>query len=137
MPPLRSAAPGSGASVRLREEEASVSAEVTPFRIEVPEADLVDLRERLVRTRWPEAETVDDWSQGIPLSYVRDVCRYWAGDYDWRGREAGLNRFPQFRTQVHGPGIHFVHPGSPRPEALPLAITHASPGSVAAFTQVT
>ena len=89
MPPLRSAPPGSGSSVRLREEEASVSAEVTPFRIEVPEADLVDLRERLVRTRWPEAETVDDWSQGIPLSYVRDVCRYWAGDYDWRGREAG------------------------------------------------
>src|SRR5438105_3270584 len=136
MPPLRSAAPGSGASVRLREEEASVSAEVTPFRIEVPEADLVDLRERLVRTRWPEAETVDDWSQGIPLSYVRDVCRYWAGDYDWRGREAGLNRFPQFRAEVDGLGIHFIHVRSPHPEALPLVITHGWPGSVVEFHKV-
>ena len=136
MPPLRSAPPGSGSSVRLREEEASVSAEVTPFRIEVPEADLVDLRERLVRTRWPEAETVDDWSQGIPLSYVRDVCRYWAGDYDWRGREAGLNRFPQFRAEVDGLGIHFIHVRSPHPEALPLVITHGWPGSVVEFHKV-
>jgi pimeloyl-ACP methyl ester carboxylesterase len=113
-----------------------VSAEVTPFRIEVPEADLVDLRERLVRTRWPEAETVDDWSQGIPLSYVRDVCRYWADDYDWRGREARLNRFPQFRAEIDGLGIHFIHVRSPHPEALPLVITHGWPGSVVEFHKV-
>ena len=113
-----------------------MSAEVTPFRIEVPEADLVDLRERLARTRWPEAETVDDWSQGIPLSYAREVCGYWAGDYDWRAREARLNRFAQFRTEIDGLGIHFVHVRSPHPQALPLVITHGWPGSVVEFHKV-
>ena len=93
--------------------------EIALFRIQIPDADLTDLRDRLQRTRWPEAETVDDWSQGIPLEYVRDLCDYWAGTYDWRAREASLNRLPQFRTKIDGVGIHFVHARSPYDDALP------------------
>src|SRR6266487_2181547 len=98
--------------------------QVTPFRIAVPEAELEDLRDRLARTRWPEKETVDDWSQGIPLADVRELCRYWAEDYDWRAREARLNTFPQFRTAIVVLGVHFVHVRSPHPGALPLVMTH-------------
>src|SRR5712672_770126 len=77
-------------------------APINPFRIAVPDADLHDLRARLVHTRWPEAECVDDWSQGIPLSYTRELADYWAGEYDWRAREAALNRFDQFSTEIDG-----------------------------------
>jgi len=87
--------------------------EITPFRIEVPDADLEDLRARLRWTRWPEPETVDDWSQGIPLGYVRELCDYWRESYDWRPGEARLNRFPQFRTEIDGLDIHFIHARSP------------------------
>src|SRR5262245_19505668 len=97
---------------------------VTPFRIEVPEADLDDLRERLERTRWPEAETVEDWSQGVPLPYMRELCRYWAEEYDWRATEARLYAVPQFRTRLDGIGIHFLHLRSPHAGALPLVLTH-------------
>jgi pimeloyl-ACP methyl ester carboxylesterase len=110
--------------------------EIHPFRIEVPEAALSDLRDRLARTRWPEAETVDDWSQGIPLAYVQELCDHWATKYDWRAREAALNRFPQFRTELDGLGIHFLHVRSPEPDALPLVITHGWPGSVVEFHKV-
>jgi pimeloyl-ACP methyl ester carboxylesterase len=110
--------------------------EVEPFRIDVPDPDLADLRDRLARTRWPEAETVDDWSQGIPLAYVQDLCRYWATDYDWRARERYLNGFPQFRTTIDGLGIHFLHVRSPEPDALPLVLTHGWPGSVVEFHKV-
>ena len=75
---------------------------VTPFRIEIPEADLEDLKRRLAATRWPDAETVDDWEQDIPLSYVQDICAYWAEKYDWRAREALLNRFPQWKLEIEG-----------------------------------
>jgi pimeloyl-ACP methyl ester carboxylesterase len=108
----------------------------TPFRIDVPEAELRDLRERLERTRWPEAETVRDWSQGVPLRYVQDLCRYWAREYDWRAREARLNGFPQFRARIDGLGIHFVHVRSPHPGALPLVMTHGWPGSIVEFLKV-
>ena len=81
---------------------------------------LDDLRSRLRRTRWPEAELVDDWSQGAPLQWIQDVCRYWADQYDWRSREARLNRFAQFTTEIDGLGIHFLHVRSPHPDALPL-----------------
>jgi pimeloyl-ACP methyl ester carboxylesterase len=113
-----------------------MSDDVTPYRIEVPEADLRDLRERLRRTRWPEAETVDDWSQGTPLSYVQELCGYWAEGYDWRATESRLNRFPQFRTEIDGLGIHFIHARSPHAGALPLVITHGWPGSVVEFHKV-
>jgi pimeloyl-ACP methyl ester carboxylesterase len=106
---------------------------VRPFRIEVPEADLVELSDRLTRTRWPEAETVDDWSQGIPLAYTQELCRYWATGYDWRATEARLNTIPQFVTEVDGLDIHFLHLRSPHPGALPLVLTHGWPGSVVEF----
>jgi epoxide hydrolase len=113
-----------------------VTEEVRPFRLEVPEAQLQDLRDRLTRTRWPEAATVGDWSQGVPLTYLRDLCRYWADDYDWRATETRLNRLGQSRTDLDGLGIHFLHVRSPHPEALPLVLTHGWPGSVIEFLKV-
>jgi pimeloyl-ACP methyl ester carboxylesterase len=113
-----------------------VSEEIFPFRIEIAEAALVELRERLHRTRWPEAETVADWSQGVPLSYVQDVCQYWADTYDWRSTEARLNGFAQYRTDIDGLGIHFLHVRSPHEDALPLVITHGWPGSIVEFHKV-
>jgi pimeloyl-ACP methyl ester carboxylesterase len=109
---------------------------MTPFRISAKDADLEDLRGRLRATRWPERETVDDWTQGIPLAYVQEVCSYWADKYDWRAREARLNQFPQFRTEIDGLGIHFVHARSPHPEALPIVLTHGWPGSIVEFQKV-
>jgi epoxide hydrolase len=107
-----------------------------PFRLDIPDAAIDDLRRRLARTRWPEPETVNDWSQGMPLSYLQDLCRYWGDDYDWRSREARLNSFPQFRTEIDGLGIHFIHVRSPHPGALPLVLTHGWPGSVVEFLKV-
>jgi pimeloyl-ACP methyl ester carboxylesterase len=113
-----------------------VSDRITPFSISTSDAELHDLRERLVRTRWPEAETVDDWSQGVPLAYLQDLCRYWVEDYDWRTAEARLNALPQFRTDIDGLGIHFLHVRSPHAGALPLVLTHGWPGSVVEFLDV-
>jgi pimeloyl-ACP methyl ester carboxylesterase len=113
---------------------------VEPFRIEATAADLADLHERLARTRWPEAETVlgsaEPWSQGVPLDYLAEVCEYWRTQYDWRHREALLNEIPQFRTEVDGLGLHFLHAVSPEPDALPLLLTHGWPGSVVEFASV-
>jgi pimeloyl-ACP methyl ester carboxylesterase len=113
-----------------------VAPDVVPLLLAVPEADLDDLRRRLASTRWPERETVDDWSQGIPLAYVQELCRYWADAYDWRRAEAALNAVGQFRTEVDGLGIHFLHARSPHEGALPLVITHGWPGSVVEFLDV-
>jgi pimeloyl-ACP methyl ester carboxylesterase len=113
-----------------------MTAEITPFRIDIPEAGLDDLRQRLSRTRWPEPETVGDWSQGIPLAYIRDLCEYWATGYDWRRCEAALNRWPQFRTEIDGLDLHFLHVRSPREDAAPLVITHGWPGSIIEFQKV-
>jgi pimeloyl-ACP methyl ester carboxylesterase len=110
--------------------------DVTPFRIQVPEAELADLRHRLGRTRWPERETVPDWSQGVPLAYVRELCGYWAEGYDWRATEARLNAVSQFRTGIDGVAIHFVHLRSRQAGALPLVMTHGWPGSVVEFLKV-
>lgn len=110
--------------------------DVRPFRIEIPDDELDDLRERLGRTRWPEAETVDDWSQGVPLAYLRELCGYWAEGYDWRATEARLNGLPQFRTELDGLSTHFIHVRSPHPDALPLVVTHGWPGSVIEFQKV-
>ena len=83
--------------------------ELRPFAIDVPESVVDDLRMRLRHTRWPDRENVDDWSQGIPLAYVQEVAGYWADEYDWRRREAALNRFDQYVTEVDGVDIHFIH----------------------------
>ncbi|MBB3602444.1 pimeloyl-ACP methyl ester carboxylesterase [Mycolicibacterium sp. BK556] len=109
--------------------------DVRPFRIAVPDEVLTDLRDRLARTRWPERECVDDWSQGIPLDYTRELATYWAQEYDWRQREAALNRFDQYVTEIDGLDIHFIHQRSSNPDALPLIITHGWPGSVVEFTK--
>ena len=113
-----------------------MSDDITPFRIDIPEADLDDLRRRLRQTRWPEAETVDDWSQGIPLAYARRLCEHWLERYDWRAAEARLNRFPQFLAPVDGLDIHVIHARSPHPDALPLVMTHGWPGSIVEFGKV-
>lgn len=110
--------------------------DIQPFRITVADEVLIDLRRRLAATRWPEAEPVDDWSQGIPLSYTRELADYWASRYDWRTREAALNRFDQYVTEIDGLPIHFVHQRSPHPDAFPLVITHGWPGSVVEFAKV-
>ena len=107
-----------------------------PFVISVDDAVLDDLRRRLENTRWPEKEPVDDWSQGVPLSYVQEVCDYWANTYQWREREAALNRFSQYKTTVADLDIHYIHVRSPEPDAFPLLITHGWPGSVVEFHKV-
>src|SRR4029078_10556594 len=120
----------------LESREFSVSAEIRPYRISVGDDVLDDLKSRLRRTRWPEAELGDDWSQGAPLKWIKDVCRYWAEDYDWRDREARLNRFAQFTTEIDGLDSHFLHVRSPHPDAMTLIITHGWPGSVVEFNKV-
>jgi hypothetical protein len=104
--------------------------DIRPFRINVPEADLTELRRRVLATRWPEQETVGDQSQGVPLAMMRELARYWATDYDWRKAEAKLNALPQFVTTIDGLDIHFIHVRSREKNALPLIITHGWPGSV-------
>ncbi len=113
-----------------------MSDSIDPFRIAATDAQLDDLRRRLRAARFPERECVDDWSQGIPLAYVQDVCAYWAEKYDWREREARLNRFAQFKTSLDGLGIHFLHVRSPHADAMPLVITHGWPGSIVEFDKV-
>ena len=107
-----------------------------PFRIAVPDAELADLRDRLLRTRSPDAEPVDDWSQGVPLAYLRELCTYWATGYDWRATERRLNALPQYTTVLDGVRIHFLHVRSPHANALPLVLTHGWPGSVLEFEKV-
>jgi epoxide hydrolase len=117
-------------------ESSQMAATVNPFSIHVSNELLADLKLRLQRTRWPEAELVDDWSQGAPLGWIQDMCRYWAEAYDWRAREARLNRFAQFTTEIDGLDIHFLHVRSPEPTAMPLIITHGWPGSIVEFVKV-
>jgi len=103
---------------------------IRPFRVHVPEADLVDLRRRIATTRWPDPETVDDQSQGIQLAKIKPLVAYWGTGYDWRKAEAKLNALPQFMTEIDGLDIHFIHVRSKHPNALPVIITHGWPGSV-------
>jgi epoxide hydrolase len=109
---------------------------IRPFSIALSDDVLIDLRTRLSRTRWPDAEVVDDWSQGIPMSYVRDLAQYWADDYDWRNREARLNRFSQFVTEIDDIALHFIHVRSPHDSAMPLVLSHGWPGSIVEFQKV-
>ena len=107
-----------------------------PFTVDVPGDDVEELRRRLRATRWPEPPTVDDWSQGVPLGDLQDLCRYWAEEYDWPSRQARLNAVEQVVTQVDGVPIHVLHARSPHEDALPLVMTHGWPGSVAEFLDV-
>src|SRR5688500_4205899 len=103
---------------------------VRPFRIDVPETDLADLRRRIVATRWPTRELVADRSQGVQSATLRELARYWTTEHDWRACEARLNALPQFITEIDGVEIHFIHVRSPHEDALPLIMTHGWPGSV-------
>ncbi len=112
------------------------NADIEPFRIDVPQADLDDLRDRLARTRWPDELPGAGWDYGIPLDYTRELAEYWRTGYDWRAHEARLNEFGQFTTTIDGQRIHFLHVRSAVPDALPLVITHGWPGSVAEFMNI-
>ena len=104
--------------------------EIQAFHVEIPQERLDDLRRRIAATRWPSKELVPDRSQGVQLAPLQELARYWATDYDWRKAEAKLNALPQFRTEIDGVEIHFIHVKSPHENALPLIMTHGWPGSV-------
>ena len=110
--------------------EQQTGSAIRPFRADIAEEALEDLRRRLVATRWPSRELVPDRSQGVQLATMQQLCRYWAEEYDWRRCEARLNALPQFTTEIDGVDIHFLHVRSPHPDALPLVMTHGWPGSV-------
>jgi pimeloyl-ACP methyl ester carboxylesterase len=114
----------------------SAKSEIIPFQIDIADEALEDLKQRLANTRWADAETVDDWSQGTPQAYLREICDYWRTQYDWRAREERLNRFPQFKTNLNGIDIHFIHVKSPESTATPLIMTHGWPGSIVEFQKV-
>src|SRR5688572_4849233 len=103
---------------------------IRPFRVNVSEGALIDLRQRIAAARWPEKETVPDATQGVQLATMQKLAQYWANDYDWRKCEARLNALPQFVTTIDGLDIHFIHVRSKHPNALPIIITHGWPGSV-------
>ncbi|MEU8399809.1 epoxide hydrolase family protein [Nonomuraea sp. NPDC048892] len=109
---------------------------IDPFRIDIPQADLDDLRDRLGRTRWPDELPGTGWSYGVPTSYARELAEYWRTTYDWRAHEAALNAYPQFTTEIDRQTVHFMHVRSPEPDALPLVLTHGWPGSIAEFMQI-
>jgi pimeloyl-ACP methyl ester carboxylesterase len=104
--------------------------DVRPFRVDIPDGALVEMRRRIAATNWPERETVADQSQGVPLAMIQELARYWATEYDWRKCEATLNILPQFMTEIDGLDIHFIHARSRHEEALPLVVNHGWPGSV-------
>jgi hypothetical protein len=109
---------------------------IRPFEVHMPEEDLADLQRRIAATRLPSEELVDDRSQGVQLATIQELARYWAADYDWRACEARLNALPQFKTEIDGVDIHFIHVKSPHPDALPLIVTHGWPGSVIELLEV-
>jgi pimeloyl-ACP methyl ester carboxylesterase len=104
--------------------------EIRPFRVEMPEEAIADLRQRIAATRWPSRERVTDRSQGVQLATITELARYWASDYDWRACEASLNALPQFKTEIDGEDIHFIHVKSRHENAMPVIITHGWPGSI-------
>ena len=108
----------------------SAMTDVRPFQVDIPEQELTELRRRIDATRWPTKEPVSDRSQGVQLATMHALARYWVGDYDWRRCEAKLNALPQFKTEIDGVGIHFIHVKSRHPNALPLIMTHGWPGSI-------
>jgi pimeloyl-ACP methyl ester carboxylesterase len=122
--------PPSASTTDVGDAVASEGAEIRPFRVEIPQDDVDDLRRRINATRWPERETVADESQGVQLGTMEALVRYWGNEYDFRRFEARLNALPQFITEIDGLDIHFIQIKSPHENALPLIITHGWPGSV-------
>src|SRR5262245_6407433 len=118
-----------GATQPGREPAAEKTA-IRPFRVEVPEAELDDMRRRIKATRFPEKETVSDFSQGVQLAFIQALAQYWATNYDWRKIEAKLNALPNFITEIDGLDVHFIHVRSKHENAMPLIVTHGWPGSV-------
>src|SRR6266436_2934352 len=114
----------------VAQQTGSDNTAIRPFHVNVPEAELTELRRRINATKWPDRETVTDASQGVQLATVQELARYWATEYDWRRCEARLNALPQFTTEIDGEDIHFIHVKSPHENALPLIMTHGWPGSV-------
>ena len=114
----------------------AMSSGAIPFAIDVPDSEVDDLRRRINATRWPDPGPVADWSQGVPLPYLQELCRYWAEEYTWQARQARLNAVPQFRTELDGVPIHLLHVRSPEPGALPLVLSHGWPGAVWEFLEV-
>jgi len=110
-------------------DQASAKTAIRPFRVNVPEGELTELRRRINATKWPERETVTDGTQGVQLAFIQALARYWASDYNWRECEAQLNSHPQFITEIDGLDIHFIHVRSKHEGAMPLIITHGWPGS--------
>jgi len=113
-----------------------MSEQIKPFRIDVPQADLDDLHERLGRTRWPDQIPDTGWDYGVPVDYVKRLAQHWRHGYDWRKWEAEINKCPQFTTEIDGQNIHFLHVRSPREDALPLMLTHGWPGSIVEYLKV-
>jgi pimeloyl-ACP methyl ester carboxylesterase len=112
------------------------ASQIRPFRIDTPQADLDDLRDRLARTRWPSELPGPGWSRGVPVEYLLELAEYWRTGYDWREHEARLNELPQFVTDIDGASVHFLHVRSPEPDALPLILTHGWPGSIVEFLDI-
>jgi pimeloyl-ACP methyl ester carboxylesterase len=127
---VSSAAVGASALFATSARAAAEDGSIRPFHINIPQGQLVDLRRRVLATRWPERETVTDRSQGVQLAKIQEIVRYWGKDYDWRKVEARLNALPQFMTEIDGLDIHFIHVRSKHENALPLIVTHGWPGSV-------
>ena len=109
------------------------AADIAPFRLEIPQGALDDLRDRLDRTRWPEQIPGLGWSRGVDKTYLQELAVYWRSTYDWREQEAVLNAFPQFTTRLDGTRVHFLHVHSVRPDAVPVILIHGWPGSVIEF----
>jgi epoxide hydrolase len=116
--------------------EVTTTEEIRPFRIDVSDAELQDLRDRLARTRWPDELPGVGWSYGVARDFVKEMAELWMTSFDWRKQEAMLNEFPQFTTTIDGTNVHFLHVRSPEPKAMPLILTHGWPGSVAEFLDV-
>jgi len=110
--------------------------EIVPFRIDVAQTELDDLARRLAATRWPAGAPGGGWQRGVPVEYLRELTEYWQTGYDWRAVEARLNQYPQFCTEIDGTRVHFIQVRSPEPDAVPLLISHAWPGSIAEFLDV-
>jgi pimeloyl-ACP methyl ester carboxylesterase len=130
------AAAGAIGLLPARLRAATKDGAVRPFAVDIPESDIVDLRQRIAATRWPDRERVADRSQGVRLEKIQQLVRYWGTDYDWRKVEARMNALPQFMTEIDGLGIHFIHVRSRHPNALPLIMTHGWPGSIVELLKV-